>query len=112
MVHTYPLCSLIPSTFHNRKGCAILCSMHHIRLYAMPLFECEPNDNMSASVISSYECIGNVDMALRLYRRAKKEKWKVEKMALSSLIKMYGKSTNYDGCLSVYHDMEVFGVKL
>ncbi|WJX67985.1 hypothetical protein P8452_52400 [Trifolium repens] len=77
----------------------------------MPLFECEPNDNMSASVISSYECIGNVDMALRLYRRAKKEKWKVEKMALSSLIKMYGKSTNYDGCLSVYHDMEVFGVK-
>ncbi|WJX22961.1 hypothetical protein P8452_12215 [Trifolium repens] len=62
-------------------------------------------------MISSYACIGNVDMALRLYRRAKKEKWKLGKMVFLSLIKMYGKSANYDGCLSVYRDMKVFGVK-
>ncbi|WJX27314.1 hypothetical protein P8452_16145 [Trifolium repens] len=101
-------------TFSTMISCAKLCSMHHkaVEWYEMmPLFECELDDNMSSFVISSYARIGNVEMALRLYRRAKKEKWKVEKMVFSSLIKMYGKSANYDGCLSVYRDMKVLGVK-
>ncbi|PNX93196.1 pentatricopeptide repeat-containing protein chloroplastic-like [Trifolium pratense] len=100
-------------TFSTIISCAILCSEHHkaVEWFAMMgSFECEHNDYISSSVISSYARIGNFDMALRLYRRAKKEKWKVEKMAFSALIKMYGKSGNYDECLSVYRDMKVFGV--
>ncbi|PNX61663.1 pentatricopeptide repeat-containing protein chloroplastic-like [Trifolium pratense] len=65
---------------------------------------------MSSSVIASYARIGNFDMALRLYRRAK-EKWKVDNMVFSALIKMYEKSKKYDQCFSVYSDMKVFRAK-
>ncbi|WJX27307.1 hypothetical protein P8452_16140 [Trifolium repens] len=102
------------NTFSTMISFAIFCSKHHKAVEwfeMMPSFECEPDDKMSSAVISSYASIGNVDMALKLYRRAKKEKWKVGKKAFSSLINMYGKSANYDRCLSVYRDMKVFGVK-
>jgi pentatricopeptide repeat protein len=101
-------------TFSAMITCAAFCSMHHkaVELFKMMgSFECEPHDNMSASIIGSYACVGDVDTALRLYDLAKKEKWKVDKGVFSALINMYGKLGSYDGCESLYDDMKVLGVK-
>ncbi|XP_057429894.1 pentatricopeptide repeat-containing protein At4g16390, chloroplastic-like [Lotus japonicus] len=101
-------------TFSTLVACASTCSVPHKAVEwfeKMPSFECEPDDNLSASMIYVYARIGNVDMALSLYDRAKTEKWRVDTVAFSALIKMYGMSGNYDACLSVYSDMKVLGAK-
>ncbi|CAI8585890.1 unnamed protein product [Vicia faba] len=55
----------------------------------MPSFGCEPDHNVSSSMIYVYARTGNVDMALKLYDDAKNEKWPVRAVAFSALIKMY-----------------------
>ncbi|GAU38973.1 hypothetical protein TSUD_378490 [Trifolium subterraneum] len=102
-------------TFSTMISCAGLCAKHHKAVEwfeMMPSFKfkCEPDDNLLSFMICSYASIGNVDMASRLYRLAKKKKCKVDEVAFLALIKMYGKSLNYDGCFRVYRDMKVFGV--
>ncbi|CAI8590524.1 unnamed protein product [Vicia faba] len=101
-------------TFSTMISSAALCSMHHKAVEwfeMMPSFECVQDDKLSSGMISFYARVGSVDVALRLYDRAKKEKWKVDKLAFMALIKMYGKLGNYDGCVCVYNDMKVLGVK-
>ncbi|XP_061344350.1 pentatricopeptide repeat-containing protein At4g16390, chloroplastic-like [Gastrolobium bilobum] len=101
-------------TFSTIISCAATCSLPHeaVRWFEkMPSFGCEPDNNLSSSMIYAYARIGNVDVALNLYDRAKREKWHVDRVAFSTLIKMYGMSGNYDGCLNVYKDMKVLGGK-
>ncbi|GAU38974.1 hypothetical protein TSUD_378500 [Trifolium subterraneum] len=101
-------------TFSNLIRCASLCSLPHKAaefFERMPSFGCEPDYNVSSSMIYVYARTGNVDMALKLYDSAKNDKWLIKPVAFSALIKMYGILGNYDGCLSVYNDMKVLGVR-
>ncbi|RHN72683.1 putative tetratricopeptide-like helical domain, pentacotripeptide-repeat region of PROPR [Medicago truncatula] len=102
-------------TFSTMITCAELCSMHHKAVEwfeMMGSFECKPSDDLSATIIGSYACVGDVDTALRLYDCSKKEKWDHDKRVFTALIKMYGNLGNYDGCESIYNDMKVLGVKV
>ncbi|XP_058723709.1 pentatricopeptide repeat-containing protein At4g16390, chloroplastic-like [Vicia villosa] len=101
-------------TFSTLIICASVCSLPHnsVELFEqMPSFGCEPDDNVSSSMIYAYAHIGNVDMALKLYDDAKNKKWPVRAVAFSALIKMYGVLGNYDECLNVYNDMTALGVR-
>ncbi|RDX76360.1 Pentatricopeptide repeat-containing protein, chloroplastic, partial [Mucuna pruriens] len=101
-------------TFATLISCASVCSLPHkaVKWFEMmPSFGCEPDNNVSSSVIYAYARTGNADVALKLYDRAKAEKWHVDTAVFSALIKMYGMSGNYDGCLSVYNDMKLLGTK-
>ncbi|GAU38975.1 hypothetical protein TSUD_378510 [Trifolium subterraneum] len=101
-------------TFQNLIRCAALCSLPHksVELFErMPSYGCKQDCNVASSMIYVYARIGNVDMALKLYDNAKKEKWDIKPVAFSALIKMYGILENDDACLSVYNDMKVLGVK-
>ncbi|KAF7840522.1 pentatricopeptide repeat-containing protein [Senna tora] len=77
----------------------------------MPNFGCEPDEVTYSAMIDAYGRAGNIDMALKLYDRARTEKWRIDTITFSTLIKMYGMSGNYDGCLNVYEEMKVLGVK-
>ncbi|KAK7412736.1 hypothetical protein VNO78_04324 [Psophocarpus tetragonolobus] len=101
-------------TFSTIISCASVCSLPHKAVkwfQLMPSFGCEPDNNVFSLMIYVYARTGNADMALKLYDRAKAEKWYVETVVFSGLIKMFGMSGNYDGCLKVYNDMKVLGVK-
>ncbi|XP_058726644.1 pentatricopeptide repeat-containing protein At4g16390, chloroplastic-like [Vicia villosa] len=101
-------------TFSTLIRCASLCSLPHksVELFErMPSFRCEPDHNVSSSMIYVYARMGNVDMALKLYDDAKNEKWPVRTVAFSALIKMHGVLGNYDECLSVYKDLKALGVR-
>ncbi|CAI8596829.1 unnamed protein product [Vicia faba] len=79
-------------TFSTLIRCASVCSLPHksVELFErMPSFGCEPDHNVSSSMIYVYARTGNVDMALKLYDDAKNEKWPVRAVAFSALIKMY-----------------------
>ncbi|KAF3601431.1 hypothetical protein F2Q69_00034439 [Brassica cretica] len=39
------------------------------------------------------------------------EKWRIDPVTFSTLIKIYGYSGNYDGCLNIYEEMKSLGVK-
>ncbi|CAI8609435.1 unnamed protein product [Vicia faba] len=65
-------------TFSTLIRCASVCSLPHksVELFErMPSFGCEPDHNVSSSMIYVYARTGNVDMALKLYDDAKNEKW-------------------------------------
>ncbi|CAN1753095.1 Pentatricopeptide repeat-containing protein At4g16390, chloroplastic [Linum perenne] len=62
-------------------------------------------------MIDAYGRIGDVEKALNLYDRARTEKWKLNIVTFSTLIKIYGISGNYDGCLNVYEEMKALCVK-
>ncbi|KAK7332428.1 hypothetical protein VNO80_29180 [Phaseolus coccineus] len=101
-------------TFSTVISCASMCSLPHkaVKWFEMmPSFGCEPDNNLSSSMIYAYARTGNADMALKLYDRAKAEKWHVDTVVFSGLIKMFGMSGNYDECLNVYNDMKVLGAK-
>jgi len=101
-------------TFYTLIKCACICSLPHkaVELFErMPAIGCEPDFNVSFSMIYVYARTGNVDMALKLYDSAKNVKWVIRTVDILALIKMYGKLGNYDGCLSVYNDMKVLGVE-
>ncbi|WJX27321.1 hypothetical protein P8452_16151 [Trifolium repens] len=101
-------------TFSTLIRCAAVCSLPHkaAELFErMPSFGCEPDYNVSSSMIYVYARTGNVDMALKLYDNAKNEKWLIRPVAFSALIKMHGILGNFDECLSVYNDMKDLGVR-
>ncbi|XP_058763984.1 pentatricopeptide repeat-containing protein At4g16390, chloroplastic-like [Vicia villosa] len=101
-------------TFSTLIICASVCSLPHksVELFErMPSFRCEPDHNVSSSMIYAYAHMGNVDMALKLYDDAKNKKWRVRTVAFSALIKMHGVLGNYDECLSVYKDLKALGVR-
>ncbi|KAK7303413.1 hypothetical protein RJT34_14319 [Clitoria ternatea] len=101
-------------TFATLISCAYTCALPHkaVKWFeSMPSFGVEPDDNVCSSMIHVYARSGNADMALKLYDRAKAEKWPIDTVAFSSLIKMYGMLENFDGCLSVYNDMKTLGGK-
>ncbi|KAL9320739.1 hypothetical protein ACSQ67_012578 [Phaseolus vulgaris] len=101
-------------TFSTLISCASMCSLPHkaVKWFEMmPSFGCEPDNNLSSSMIYAYARTGNADMALKLYDRAKAEKWHIDTVVFSGLVKMFGMSENYDECLNVYNDMKVLGAK-
>ncbi|KAK7331141.1 hypothetical protein VNO77_25357 [Canavalia gladiata] len=101
-------------TFSTIIRCACLCSLPHKAVEwfeKMRSFGCELDGTVSSPIIYAFARTGNADVALKLYDRAKAEKWHIDKMVFSTLIKMYGISGNYDGCLSLYNDMKVLGAK-
>jgi pentatricopeptide repeat protein len=62
-------------------------------------------------MVCAYARTNHVDMARRLYDRAKTEKWPIDMVTFSALIKMYDLVGNYDGCLNMYLEMLGLGVK-
>ncbi|KAL2341395.1 hypothetical protein Fmac_009335 [Flemingia macrophylla] len=103
-------------TFSTMIRSASLCSLPHkatewIEKMSSFGIELEPNDNAASYMIYAYAHSGNADMALQLYDRAKAEKWRVHMETFLALIKMCGILNNFGGCLSVYNDMKVLGVK-
>ncbi|CAJ1962688.1 unnamed protein product [Sphenostylis stenocarpa] len=101
-------------TFSTIISSASMCFLPHkaVEFFEkMPSFGVEPDKNIAPFMIRAYATSGNADMALKLYDRAKAEKWRVDTGVFSALIKMCGVLENFDGCLTVYNDMKVLGVK-
>ncbi|KAM1652867.1 hypothetical protein ACFX1X_005518 [Malus domestica] len=46
-----------------------------------------------------------------LYDRARTEKWRIDPVTFSTLIKIHGQSGYFDGCLNVYEEMKAIGAK-
>ncbi|CAA2979605.1 Hypothetical predicted protein [Olea europaea subsp. europaea] len=70
-------------------------------------------------MIDEYGKAGNVDMAMSLYDRARTEKWCVGVVTISTLVKIYAASVNFDGypytpmgtMTNLYEEMKALGVK-
>ncbi|WVY94155.1 hypothetical protein V8G54_033243 [Vigna mungo] len=101
-------------TFSTIITSASMCSLPHKAVEwfeKMHSFGVEPDNGILLFMIRAYASSGNAEMAMKLYDRAKAEKWRVDAGVFSALIKTCGISENFDGCLSVYNDMKVLGVK-
>ncbi|KAJ0727139.1 putative tetratricopeptide-like helical domain superfamily [Helianthus annuus] len=55
----------------------------------MAAFGVEPDDVTYAVMIDCYGRVGNVDMALRLYDRSRTEKWRLDAVTFTMIIKIY-----------------------
>lgn len=89
-------------------SCDVLYFMHHkvVEWFEMmSLFECEHDNKFLQGMITFYARIGEVDIALRFYDRAKKEKSNIDKVAFSALIKMYGKLGNFFEAKAMLNEM-------
>ncbi|KAH0452325.1 hypothetical protein IEQ34_019624 [Dendrobium chrysotoxum] len=70
----------------------------------MPEFGLSPDDITYSSMIDAYGHMGNVEMALALYNRACKEKWRLEPVTFVIVIGVYGASGNFNGALNVFEN--------
>ncbi|KAL7103111.1 hypothetical protein ACP275_08G161000 [Erythranthe tilingii] len=62
-------------------------------------------------MVDAYGRVGNVELALSLYDRARSEKWRLDAVTFSTLIRIYGSLGNFDGCLNLYEEMKALGVR-
>ncbi|XP_045806007.1 pentatricopeptide repeat-containing protein At4g16390, chloroplastic-like [Trifolium pratense] len=101
-------------TFTTMINCARMSALSNKAVEwfeKMPGFGCEPDAITCSAMVCAYARTNHVDMAQRLYDRAKTEIWPIDVVTFSALIKMYDLVGNYDGCLNMYLEMMGLGVK-
>ncbi|CAK8531270.1 unnamed protein product [Lathyrus sativus] len=101
-------------TFTNMIKCATMPSMQDRAVEwfdKMPGFVCEPDAITCSAMLCAYAQTNHVGIALQLYHIAKIEKWPIDAVTFSALIKMFDLSGNYDGCLNIHLEMKRLGVK-
>ena len=77
----------------------------------MPEFGRSPDMLTYSAVIDAYGRAGNAEAALRLYDRARSEKWQLDPVICSTVIKVHSTTGNFDGALNVFEEMKAAGVK-
>ncbi|KAK1412372.1 hypothetical protein QVD17_33573 [Tagetes erecta] len=101
-------------TFSTIIACARMCSFPGKAVAwfeRMPEFKIKPDDATFAVMIDAYGRVGNVEMALILYARARIENWLIGAVTYGTVIRLYGTIGNFDECLTVFGEMKARGIK-
>ncbi|KAL0922359.1 hypothetical protein M5K25_006338 [Dendrobium thyrsiflorum] len=61
--------------------------------------------------IDAYDRLGNVEMVLALYDRARKGKLHLDPTTFATMFGFYGASGNFNGALTMFEEMKALGVK-
>ena len=74
----------------------------------MPEFGCSPDWLTYSAMIDTYIHTGNFEAALC---HARAEKWQLDPVICSTVIKVHSTSGNFDGALNVFEEMKAIGVR-